>query len=501
MHTADSRVHFSRSFASIALLALTFIAYMGNGRRLGAADTLPTRYLPIGLLRHFTFYLDGFPALYNADAMKNFSYGESKPYYLTYCGSHYVSMYTPGPALLALPVYAVPVLAGMPDDSPWLPQLEKLSASVITAFSVLFLFWALRQVVSEIWALAIAVVYAFGTSSFSTSSQALWQHGPSQFFLALALYFLVKGIQTERYLAYAGFALGAAVVMRPTDALLAFPIGLWIIHEHRKVLLKFVLFALPPLILIEIYNHVYLRSVVGFHVASDPVAWKMPMLKGLTGLLFSPGRGLFIYSPIFLLSLWGMYLGWRSGDWFLRYLSLGPVLVVLLYSKWFMWWGGGCYGPRMLADITPILCFFLYPVCQQIKGRHVLIGAFIVLALFSIGLHTLGVYWNDGEWDAIQDINNHPERLWSWRNSPIVYCGKTAYWGAGAIYHDLFDRWRSSAPKSHSDARTHGRTIFPALKGQLEVGVKPALDPCPWCSLDQAHLGGLLLGARGQSRY
>lgn len=424
------------------------MAYISNGKVDGSGDTLPARYLPIGLLRYHSFYLDRFPILFDQQARKKYS-GGRKPYYLQLHFGHYVSSYTPGPALLAVPVYAVPVLAGMSTDSRWLPQLEKFSASVITAFSVVFLFWALREVVSEIGALAITVIYAFGTSSFSVSSQALWQHGPSQFFVALALYFLVKGIQREHYLPYAGFSLAAAVVMRPTDALLALPIGLWIIHEHRKVLVRFILFALPPLVLILIYNRVYLSSTVGSPFASDPVAWTMPMSRGLPGLLFSPARGLFIYSPIFIFSLWGMYLGWRSGNWFLRYLSLGPVLVVLLYSKWFMWWGGYSYGPRLLADITPVLCFFLYPVCQQIQGRRVLIGAFIVLGLLSIGLHTIDVYWNDGNWEAIQDIDNHPERLWNWRNSPIVYCGKPAYWDAGAIYHYLMDRWLPPRPKSH----------------------------------------------------
>jgi hypothetical protein len=437
---AHSTPHFSnfpRAFTSVALLVISFAVYMGNGRVIGSGDTLPARYLPIGILCHFTFYLDDFPALYDARAMKRYSFGESKPYYLRIRKGHYISQYPPGPALLALPIYVAPVLGGMRGDSRWLPDLEKLSASVITAFSVLFLFWALRELVTERWAIGIAAIYAFGTSSLSVSSQAMWQHGPSQFFVALALYFLTKGRHDDNYLGYAGFALGTSAIMRPTDVLIAAPIALWVVRKRRSALAKFTLFALPPLAFMLVYNAVFLGSIVGFHTAQDPRAWQMPLLKGLAGLLLSPARGLFVYSPIVLFSCVGMYRGWRSRDPFLKYLSLAPVLVVLLYSKWFMWWGGYSYGPRMLADLFPILCFFLYPVVDYICNRRVLVGAFALLALMSIGTHVLGAYYDDGLWNSSPDVNENQYRLWTWHNSPIVYCTRLAYYRAGDLYHKL----------------------------------------------------------------
>jgi hypothetical protein len=382
--------------------------------------------------------------------MERYSFGEGKPYYLQIRNGHYLSRKPPGPALLAVPVYAVPVLLGISADSPWVPRLEKISATLITASSVLLLFWALRLVVAEKWALAIAIVYAFGTSSFSVSSQAMWQHGPSQFFLALSLYLLVKGITDPRYLPYAGFALSAAAAMRETDALLALPIGLYVIHQHRRVLLRFLLFAMPPALLTLIYNRVYQGSISGFG-AENPVFWSTPLSTGLGGLLFSPSRGLFIYSPIIVLSLWGIYLGWRTGNWLLRYLSIGPVLVVLLYSKWLMWWGGYCYGPRMLADLFPILCFFLYPVAQKIEGRYLLMGAFVGVGLLSIWFHALGAYWDDGRWNVYPDVNVYQYRLWSWRDSPIVYYSRIAYYRTGEIYHRYFDRLRAGFHRSKTD--------------------------------------------------
>src|SRR5205823_5605015 len=136
--------------------------------------------------------LDEFAFLHDAAARRVFPLLDGVPYFLHYHAGHYRSAYSPGPAAIALPVYAGPVLAGVPVD-PWAPRLEKLAAVLIVALSVLCVFWALVDLVEWRWALGIATIYAFGTSSFSVSSQALWQHGPSQLFLSLLLLCLVRG--------------------------------------------------------------------------------------------------------------------------------------------------------------------------------------------------------------------------------------------------------------------------------------------------------------------
>ena len=424
-----------RRNTTVILFVTTVVIYLASGRVFVSGDTLPGRYLPISILRYHSFYLDDFPVLYDEAASRRYSFGRGTPYYLLNRNGHYVSKYPPGPAVLALPVYALPVIAGMPSTSKWIPHLEKVSATLITALSVLFLFWALRELIAEKWAVLIAVVYAFGTSSFSVSSQALWQHGPSQLFLALALYFLVRGAEEDRYLPYAVFALASSVVMRPTDALIALPIGLYLVHRYRHMLLKFAFFSLPPVTFFLSYNYLYYGNFLTGHPSVvRSASWQMPFTEGISGLLFSPSRGLFVYSPILFLSVVGILIACSKGPSFLRYLSLGAPLVVLLYSKYSLWWGGHCYGPRYLADLAPILCFFLYPVCQRMEKQRLLICAFIALGLLSIGLHALGAFWYDGSWDAQLNEQNLYRLLWSWNDSPITYYSRYAYWSAGGFY-------------------------------------------------------------------
>ncbi len=88
--------------------------------------------------------------------------------------------------------------------------------------------------------------------------------------------------------------------------------------------------------------------------------------QGVLGQLISPGRGLLLYSPIFILSFVGMWWGWR------RFrtetvVALSIILVhLLLYGKWFMWHGGYAWGPRFMIPTLPFWALFLGPVVDAI---------------------------------------------------------------------------------------------------------------------------------------
>jgi hypothetical protein len=423
------------------------LVYLANGRTIWTGDTITTRFLPFSILRELDFDLDEFPFLYDRESAKRFPVvssffaDEDIPYFLVHRNGHYISVYPPGPALLALPVYALPVVAGISATSKWVPYLEKLSAALIAALSVLFLFWALSELVAEKTAHVIAIIYAFGTSTFSLSSQALWQHGPSQCLLSLALYLCLRGIKEDRYIPFAILALACTILMRPTNVLLALPIGLYVLHKYPHLIIRSILFALPPLIFLCAYNYVYFGSVIssGYSVSTlvSVSSFSIPVFEGLSGLLFSPGRGLFIYSPILVFSIVGIVKSWNERFVIFRYLTIALVCDLILYSK-YIWWGGGfCYGPRMLAELTPILCLFLYPIFKIVERRYFLRLAFLALSLISMSFHALGAFWYDGSWDTTTDLGAFYDHVWSWRNNPLIHYGRIAYYSLGGLFHRL----------------------------------------------------------------
>jgi hypothetical protein len=143
------------------------------------------------------------------------------------------------------------------------------------------------------------------------------------------------------------------------------------------------------------------------------------------GILLSPSRGLLIYSPVFVVSCIGMAMIWREpGQLLLKNLSLAPFLTLIVVAKWVNWWGGHSYGPRLMADVTPILCLYLYRPFEKVQGRRLLKFGLYGLCGLSVSAHVLGAF-GDGSWNYTpMNVDHARERLWSWIDNPPVYYAK-----------------------------------------------------------------------------
>lgn len=94
-----------------------------------------------------------------------------------------------------------------------------------------------------------------------------------------------------------------------------------------------------------------------------------PLLVGLYGLLFSPGRGLLFYSVPSLVAV--VACAWSVATW--RPASARRDLValvlfmsyLLLYARWGSFEGGWCWGPRFLLAFIPLLHLSLVPVLTR----------------------------------------------------------------------------------------------------------------------------------------
>lgn len=407
----------------VALAVL--VAYLLNGSALPGNDTQPARYAAVSLVKRGDVDLDEFG--------RAFSYrGGVLPYYVqrTHNG-HIISRFGLGVPLAAAPVFAVGLaLHGGRLTSEKARSLAKLVSALYVALSVALVILAARQLGAPDWVAAtVAVSYGLGTVAFSVVSQALWQHGPAMFCLALGLYLLLRAGRVSVWTAGGAFA--AMVLCRPPTAVFALLATVYVAHAQRKHLLGFVLVALPFALLQAGYNHYYAGSVLRFSQmlqVSGPDAlpqesyWHSSMAVGLAGLLASPSRGLFVYSPLFLLLLWAPVKAWRETSLLLRYQLAAVGLLVLVLSSYYGWYGGWTYGYRMLADATPVLSLLLIPALRRLPRARVAVAIFAVLLVTSITIHTVGAYCYDPyAWDAKPDVDHHLDRLWSVREGQLVY--------------------------------------------------------------------------------
>src|SRR6185295_7589184 len=98
--------------------------------------------------------------------------------------------------------------------------MEKLSASLLAALSAALLYLLLRRRAAAPIALVLTLAYAFGTTTWVVSSQALWQHGMAELLVIGALLVLTAPPTAPRAL-LAGLLCGLIAGNRPPDAILA----------------------------------------------------------------------------------------------------------------------------------------------------------------------------------------------------------------------------------------------------------------------------------------
>ena len=330
-----------------------------------------------------------------------------------------VNTFGPGAGLCALPVSAVlHVTTGdLGKNLKTLWYGAKFVAAALVAASGALIFLTACEFVGWVKALAIALAYGLGTCVWSTSSQALWQHGPNEFFLALGTLLLVRIDRGKRNAVLCGLAYACAVACRPTSVIVVFAVGMYLLIAQRRSVLPYVLGALPIALLLAGHNWYYFGSpftfgqgLAGGEVAmfktGSPELWRRPFVDAsfwvaAAGLLVSPSRGLFVYSPIMIFAFWGLATVWRRRE----YVAFRPLTVALagllgIGFCWFDWWGGWCYGYRPIVDTMPIFALLLIPVVDVIFRRRWLVGVAGVLLVWSISVQVLGAWaYNLSGWN------------------------------------------------------------------------------------------------------
>jgi hypothetical protein len=182
-----------RRYAGVFFAAL-FI-YSLNLRPIPSGDPSPRALLPCTIVGSHTITFDRFARWY-IDAQ------HMKPVWFRRRDGHYYSSFPIAPPLLLTPLYA-PFLGfwnidQMPVDQVVLVArvMETVVAARIAAVSVAVFFVLAERLTNRPTALLVTAVYLFGAPSWSTSSQALWQHGASELLIVGGLLCVVVGSES-----------------------------------------------------------------------------------------------------------------------------------------------------------------------------------------------------------------------------------------------------------------------------------------------------------------
>ncbi|MEP6769623.1 MAG: hypothetical protein ABJC61_13200 [Acidobacteriota bacterium] len=448
----------ARALLPAAVFLVPFLVFLA-GPYSGSGDTEPAELLPISILLDHRLDFDRF-------------YGgrQDLPYPYRRVRGHVVSAYPIVAGLANVPVYAAARILRT-DLYAARSRLSHVTAALLAAASVLFLYGTLRRVCrSRREALLFAGVYAFGTEVLAVAGRGAWQHAPSLFFLSASLWLLWPKPADDRLaresgaldpvwrVPLSGLTLAVAVVSRPTNVLLAGAAAAFVLASRRKRLplfLLFLFFAAIPAAAVTLYSAVWLANPLALGQLYRPFGFGGHPLRGLAGLLASPSRGLFVFSPVLLASLPGAWIAWRSRERRyepLPWLTAGAAATLLLFSFWGMWWGGSSFGYRLVVDVVPVLTILSAvgwrlrdPRRERARGR-----AFLFAALFALSVYVeiLGVFAYPTRFGEGLDLE--PERLWDVRESELVLASRQLFGLGAAPARDVAPVWW--APEKNDDA-------------------------------------------------
>jgi hypothetical protein len=467
-----------------ALVAVwCFVCFNLNGRELGSYDSQPPKFLAREILLRHTLTLDATVAEVPA-------YRE-RPGFVRAADGHYRSAYSIVPALAAAAVgWPLNALRVVDLDGPLSPNLlAKLTASLLSTLAVLFAFLTARRYATDGVATLVAVAFGLGTNVWALASQTLWQHESVLAGLTLALYYLArampisrkgdgpsrlaggervgaKGVQGRMQylhpfnLLIASAGLGIAGWARPQVAPAIAVLAAYLITRRGRARN---LFALVPLAtcaalalalnmrwfahplgavpLLEALHPVY--HAVDGSIAPDP-------LGGALGLLFSPSRGLVVFSPIVLVTLLSLPRAWHEG-WhgLLIWCWLAAIGQFALYAGYSVWWGGHTYGPRYLIDLLPLLVPLAAAGTMVLVRTRAGVLAGAVALGWSLMVAATGAWCYPAEaWNTDPiSVNQHHERLWDWKDPQFVRCWRR---GSSPQNFDFLERGAFTARQRSS---------------------------------------------------
>lgn len=365
-------------------------------------------------------------------------------------GGKYSSFFAPGVAYMTLPFYLV-------GEKYNLAQVATFAAeSVITIITLIFIYLIGRRVFAlSIRASLFAVlVYAFASTSWSYAI-TLYQNAFTTCFMVTGFYAAWRFAHSNHslswvYAAYVWLAYALAITVDYPNAILMLPVMIYLAYSTFGVrifdggirisirwgaILTVIFFILLTSLHLW-HNATYyggwgktaggLKNYVRTPVATTSVDSVLPvdalsairpattattshqkekdvvgffheykMFDGAYILLISNERGLFFFSPIFLLALVGIIIVCRRAwerEAVVTMLSL-VTMNILLYSSWGDPWGGWAYGPRYLIPSMAWLSLFVAVSVAQLKttwGSVLARGVALLLFAWSCAVALLG---------------------------------------------------------------------------------------------------------------
>lgn len=244
--------------------------------------------------------------------------------------------------------------------------------------------------------------------------------------------------QTPRFLQHLSFknaallggALGWIVLIRPTAVLVLLFVLLYDVYSWQELKARLALLArhVPQLALAAataflffVPQMLYWYTMTGHwllysYTDEHFIYWNRPKIADV---LFDVQNGLFLYSPMVLLMVAGIFRGLKMRKHHAPALLLVFCLATWIFASWWAWWFGGAFGHRCYVEYYALFAFPLAGVLEKIWAlknafaRRAVLAGIVFLMYYSVKMSFL---YNTlpGPWDGPDWRWNPDKILWVW---------------------------------------------------------------------------------------
>lgn len=233
----------------------------------------------------------------------------------------------------------------------------------------------------------------FGTNLFVYS---VVEPGMSHVFsfgwVAVFVYLILKFNQnpSNKKLIASSLILGIIALIRPINSLILFALPFLI--GNYKDLIKLLTFALkrihwtiiPFLVVISAQLIIYKLSTGKLWIYSYNEEGFDFSSPHFFDILFSYKKGLFLYTPLYLLCFVGLIPLWKTNRFrFWSWLALFT-LITYTFSSWWMWFYGGSFSGRTYVEYLPVFILLLGIFYRDVKSKKAKIALSTTVILLSL---------------------------------------------------------------------------------------------------------------------
>jgi hypothetical protein len=334
-------------------------------------------------------------------------------------GEGFLPTFPIGPGFLGLPTALIQYYWSAEPVDHLIAWNQKVTAAWVAGLSAAVIFQMIYLLGRKLWlSLLLTAAFALGTWQPTISAAVLWQHGPSVLLICLGLFLLVRGQkENPSFYPLAALPLAFLPLMR-TQAVLFYLAGLVsVILLQPRWVYKFFLWSIPGIVATLWINLGLYHSLLGgyaYQASGDNFA--TPLLEGIMGSLFSPNRGLLVFSPFLILGFIGGGILWIKRSAVALAFGSAALLFFLVHAKYAHWHGGWCVAPRFSSELLPVLVFFGVFWFLEFRKIWAKVAGFLLIG-FSIAINLPGSFFlsEQGLWNLFPNVDNYrEERVWDY---------------------------------------------------------------------------------------